>query len=156
MQNKEQGYIFVIFFLYNKRLILVSYSYNLLDNYFKGDKMLSQRELESFRKELENMKQQIQSNFNSSSSELDTLRDNEPRDEGDHASVERGHAIVNTLMDKQSEKLEAIERSLKRMKNGKYGICESCEEEINIERLKVKVFADYCITCREVIENERT
>jgi len=118
--------------------------------------MLNQQELQTFKKELENMKLQIQSNFSSSSFEMNTLRDNQPKDEGDHASVERGHSIANTLMDKQYEKLEAIERSLKRMKNGKYGICESCEEEINIERLKVKVFADYCITCREVIENERT
>jgi len=116
--------------------------------------MLNQKELETFKKELENMKLQIQSNFHSSSFEMNTLRDNQPKDEGDHAAVERGHSIANMLMDKQSEKLEAIERSLKRIKKGTYGICESCEEEINIERLKVKVFADYCISCREVIEKE--
>jgi DnaK suppressor protein len=118
--------------------------------------MLNQQELQTFKKELESMKLQIQSNFSSSSFEMNTLRDNQPKDEADHASVERGHSLANMLMDKQSEKLEAIERSLKRMKKGDYGICESCEEQINIERLKVKIFADYCIACREVIENERT
>ena len=117
--------------------------------------MLNKQELENFQKELENMKLQIQSNLDGSSFEMNTLRDNQPKDEGDHASVELGHSIANTIMDKQSEKLQAIERSLKRIKNGTYGVCDSCEEDINIERLKVKVFADYCITCREVIENER-
>ena len=116
--------------------------------------MLNNQELEYFKKELENMKLQIQRNIDSSSFEMNTLRDNQPKDEGDHASVERGQSIANTLMDKQSEKLEAIERCLKRIENSTYGICDSCEENINIERLKVKVFADYCISCREVIERE--
>jgi DnaK suppressor protein len=120
----------------------------------KGYYMLNKQELETFKQELENMKLQIQSNLNSSSFEMNTLRDNQPKDEGDHANVERGHNIANMLMEKQSEKLEAIERCLKRITNGTYGICDSCEESINIERLKVKVFADYCIACREVIEKE--
>jgi len=116
--------------------------------------MLNEQEFKTFKKELEDMKEQIQSNLNSGSSEMNNLMDNEPRDEGDHASAERGQTIANTLMDKQAEKLEAIERSLKRIENGTYGICDSCGEEINVERLKVKVFADYCIVCREIMERD--
>ena len=116
--------------------------------------MLSSEELRYFKKELEEMKLQIGSNFKSSSFEMNTLRDTQPKDEGDHASMERGHTIANTLMEKQAEKLKAIERSLKRIKNGTYGICDSCGEEIHVARLKVKVFADFCISCREVIEKE--
>ncbi|CAA6814540.1 MAG: C4-type zinc finger protein, DksA/TraR family [uncultured Sulfurovum sp.] len=117
--------------------------------------MLNKEELETFKKELEKMKLQIQSNLDNSSLEMNTLRDNEPKDEGDYASVERGQSLANTLMDKQVQKLAAIERSLKRIQNGTYGICEACGEKINVERLKVKVFADYCISCREVIEHEK-
>jgi len=116
--------------------------------------MLNSQKLQTFKKELEAMKQQIQSNLNSSSYEINNLRGNELKDEADHALVQKGENIVKTLIDKQSEKLEAIERSLKRIKNGTYGICESCGEEINIERLKVKVFADYCIVCREMMERD--
>ena len=116
--------------------------------------MLNQKELEYFNQELENMKLQIESNLYSSSNEMSRLSANQPKDEGDHAFVARGHNIENTIMDKQFEKLEAIERSLTRIKNGTYGVCDSCEEDINLERLKVKVFADYCISCREVIEKE--
>ena len=117
--------------------------------------MLNEKELETFKKELEEIKLQIQNNLDRTSLEMSKLSDNKPRDEGDHASVERGHSIANTIMYKQSEKLEAIERSLKRIKNGTYGICDACGEEINTERLKVKAFADYCISCREIIEKER-
>jgi len=116
--------------------------------------MLKDQELEIFKKELEEMKEQIQNNLNSSSFEINNLRGNELKDEADHALVQKGENIVKTLIDKQSEKLEAIERSLKRIKNGTYGICESCGNDINIERLKVKIFADYCITCREMAERD--
>ena len=36
--------------------------------------------------------------------------------------------------------------------NKTYGICDMCEEEIGIPRLKVKPHAKYCIACREIIE----
>jgi len=116
--------------------------------------MLNSQELQTFKKELEEMKQQIQSNLNCSSFEINNLRGNELKDEADHALVQKGENIVKTLIDKQSEKLEAIERALERIENGTYGVCESCGNDINIERLKVKIFADYCIVCREIMENE--
>ncbi|CAA6800499.1 MAG: C4-type zinc finger protein, DksA/TraR family [uncultured Sulfurovum sp.] len=118
--------------------------------------MLTEDELAYFKNELEEMKKQIESNLDSTSFEMNSLRDNEPKDEGDHATMQRRQTIGNSILLKQSEKLEAIERSLKRIENDTYGICEACEEEINIERLKVKVFADYCISCREAIEKENS
>jgi len=116
--------------------------------------MLKDQELKIFKKELEEMKEQIQNNLNSSSFEINSLRRNELKDEADHALVQKGENIVKTLIDKQAEKLEAIERSLERIENGTYGICESCGNDINIERLKVKIFADYCIVCREMVERD--
>jgi len=116
--------------------------------------MLSKEELAYFKKELEEMKKQIERNLDNTSSEMSGSRDNCPRDEGDYASMERGNSISNTIINKQLEKLKAIERSLKRIENGTYGICDSCDEYIQIERLKVKIFADYCISCREMMEKE--
>jgi DnaK suppressor protein len=116
--------------------------------------MLKDNEIQAFKKELEEMKQQIQKNLNYSSSEMNSLRENELKDEADHALVQKGENIVKTLLDRQHETLEAIDRSLERIENGTYGICESCGNDINIERLKVKIFADYCIVCREIMERE--
>ena len=41
-----------------------------------------------------------------------------------------------------------------KIKAGTYGICEMCEEPIGKERLLVKNFARYCISCREINERE--
>ncbi len=116
--------------------------------------MLNKEELVYFKGILEEMKIQIQSNLDNTSLELNNLRDNSPKDEGDHASMQRGQSLGNSIIQKQVEKLEAIERSFKRIDDGCYGICDACGEAINIERLKVKAFADYCISCREIIEKE--
>ncbi len=39
------------------------------------------------------------------------------------------------------------------MANNKYGKCEMCNKQIDIKRLKVKPHARFCISCREVYEN---
>jgi DnaK suppressor protein len=50
--------------------------------------------------------------------------------------------------------LKEIDLALEKIEERTYGICESCDEHIPIERLKVKPFARYCIVCREEIERQ--
>ncbi len=45
--------------------------------------------------------------------------------------------------------LKEIERSLKQLVEGTYGICEDCGEEISPARLKAIPWAHYCVTCQE-------
>ncbi|MFO7807570.1 MAG: TraR/DksA C4-type zinc finger protein [Candidatus Moraniibacteriota bacterium] len=45
--------------------------------------------------------------------------------------------------------LENVENALQKIKEGTYGICENCNEEVPIERLKVYPAARNCITCKE-------
>ena len=44
--------------------------------------------------------------------------------------------------------LKDINDALERMENGTYGICDNCNEEIDIERLKVYPAARTCIKCK--------
>lgn len=41
--------------------------------------------------------------------------------------------------------LDSINLALLKMENGKYGICESCGEEINIKRLEINPQARACV-----------
>lgn len=47
------------------------------------------------------------------------------------------------------EKLKDVIEALGKMENGTYGICENCQQEIDIERLKVNPSAKTCITCKK-------
>jgi len=116
--------------------------------------MLNSEQIEYFKSALEERREKIKSNLNITSSEMDQMSSNDLRDEADHASTSLGRAVDNAILDQQAKELAEIELALGKISDHLYGICEMCEEEINIERLKVKIFARYCITCREVIEKQ--
>jgi DnaK suppressor protein len=51
--------------------------------------------------------------------------------------------------------IEEIEQALKDIDDGAYGICDLCEENIPIKRLKAKPMARYCIDCQTKMENQQ-
>ncbi len=77
----------------------------------------------------------------------------EGRDTYDLASDERDREINFILNDREREKLVAIDEALLRIKEKSYGLCESCEGEIQLGRLKVLPFTRLCVKCQE--ENEK-
>ncbi len=117
--------------------------------------MLNATELKFFKTALEERKLKIESNLTTTAIEMNEMRRNELKDEGDHAAMSLETAVDNAILGQQSKELAEIELALGKIYNNLYGVCEMCEEEINIERLKVKNFARYCITCREVVEKEQ-
>ncbi len=117
--------------------------------------MLTKEQIEFFKKELEERRDMIQKNLDMTSQDMDSMARNDLRDEADFASTSLGRAVDTAILTQQANELAEIELALAKINDDIYGVCEMCEEEINIERLKVKVFARYCISCREVIEKEQ-
>ena len=77
----------------------------------------------------------------------------EGRDTYDLASDERDREINFILNDRERQKLHAIDEALQRIADKTYGLCESCEGEIHLGRLKVLPFSRLCVRCQE--ENEK-
>jgi DnaK suppressor protein len=77
----------------------------------------------------------------------------EGRDTYDLASDERDREINFILNDRERDKLVAIDEALQRIKEKSYGLCESCEGEIQLGRLKILPFSRLCVKCQE--ENEK-
>ena len=62
---------------------------------------------------------------------------------------------INTSMrirDRESRLMKKILESLDKIEDGTYGICEICEEDISIARLKARPVAQYCIKCKTRME----
>jgi RNA polymerase-binding transcription factor len=78
----------------------------------------------------------------------------EGRDTYDLASDERDREINFILNAREREKLLAIDEALQRIKEKSYGLCESCEGEIQLGRLKVLPFTRLCVRCQEETEKE--
>ncbi len=70
----------------------------------------------------------------------------------DHASSDRDRELALMLADREREKLTFVDDALKRIEQGTYGICESCEEDIDKERLMAMPFTKLCLSCQEDLE----
>ena len=45
--------------------------------------------------------------------------------------------------------LQLVKEALERLKNGSYGLCASCQEEVQGRRLEAVPWARHCIECQE-------
>jgi len=116
---------------------------------------LTDKELLFFKKELENKKNKILLDLKNRDSELNDTRTSELRDEVDHAFFAITNLTNNSILKRQYQTLNLINRGLNKIELGTYGVCNLCEETIAVERLKVAPFAEQCISCKEMLENQR-
>lgn len=73
----------------------------------------------------------------------------------DQASSERDRELGLLLGDREREKLRNIDEALLKIEEGEFGICEECEEEIPLGRLKVVPFARFCVKCKSDLEKQQ-
>lgn len=73
-------------------------------------------------------------------------------DPGDSSFANLAVDLGNAAITRDIVELRAIEAARKRMANGTYGDCVSCETEIPFERLKVQPAAERCAPCQEAYE----
>jgi DnaK suppressor protein len=74
-------------------------------------------------------------------------------DPTDRASMESDRNFELRIRDRERRLIRKIREALKRIDDGEFGICESCEEEISESRLRARPVATLCIDCKE--EQER-
>ena len=72
----------------------------------------------------------------------------------DHASSDRDRELTLMLADRERDKLTKVDDALKRIEAGTYGLCESCEEEIDKDRLAAMPFTKLCLSCQEDLERQ--
>lgn len=70
----------------------------------------------------------------------------------DQASSERDRELGLLLGDREREKVHSIDEALLRISEGDYGICEECDEDIPLGRLKAMPFTRHCVKCKSDLE----
>ncbi len=76
----------------------------------------------------------------------------EKGDELETNEAERVRALELRLIGRQGFMLKKIDNALFKIKNGTYGVCEECDGDIEINRLKARPTATQCIHCKEIEE----
>ena len=65
---------------------------------------------------------------------------------------ERELAIRN--LDRESKLLQSVRTALTRIEDGSYGVCLSCDAEINPRRLGAVPWAAFCVRCQEAADQQ--
>ena len=106
---------------------------------------MRKRDLERFRETLLEQKMQIVSHARQMlTGEAHADSDDLP-DELDSAVSESSLSFTGRMRERERGLLAKIERSLERIERGSYGQCESCGEEIGLERLRARPVAEFCL-----------
>ena len=114
---------------------------------------MRKREIDSFQKLLTEQRAQILSNADRTLREEMILDQNDLPDEMDLATAEYNQGLVFRLRDRERFLLSKVDKALEKIEEGEFGICEDCDESINIKRLKARPVTTLCIRCKE--EQER-
>ncbi|MBZ4682369.1 MULTISPECIES: RNA polymerase-binding protein DksA [Thermodesulfobacterium] len=70
----------------------------------------------------------------------------------DQATRESNLAFELRLRDREQKLLKKIDKALKKIEDGTYGICEACGDEIDEKRLLARPEATLCIECKKAQE----
>jgi DnaK suppressor protein len=82
------------------------------------------------------------------------LIDRVPADIGDQSVGDALADLSLALIDRHIQEIRDIEAARARIKDGRFGICAGCGEEIGFERLAAYPTAKRCLVCQQ--QRERT
>lgn len=110
--------------------------------------------LDDFRKMLtEQKKELVEKALHTVKNEIE-LPPEELIDETDIASLATDHNLNLRLRDRERKLIDKIDHALRRIDQGDFGYCASCEEQIDLERLEARPVTTMCITCKEKQEQK--
>ncbi len=115
--------------------------------------MVTKKKLTYFKKLLNERFEELLSEANKTVSGMTSHKENLP-DPSDRASLESDRNFTLRIRDRERKLLGKIREALDRIKNGTYGICEECGEDISAERLKARPVTTLCIDCKKRQEVE--
>ncbi|MEA3546439.1 MAG: RNA polymerase-binding protein DksA [Thermodesulfobacteriota bacterium] len=108
--------------------------------------------LEHFTNKLEEMKEDLLSEADKTISEMTGRNDNYP-DPTDRASAESDRNFELRIRDRERKLLTKVSSALERIKDGTYGECDDCGDDIGIARLEARPVTTLCIKCKTKQEN---
>src|SRR6185503_12918736 len=110
--------------------------------------------LKKARETLQEMRAQLLRNVEEELHEGREQTKDEGMDTYDLASDARDREINLVLIDRDRDKLQAIDDALARIEDGSYGVCEACESDVAEGRLEALPFTRLCVSCQADREKE--
>lgn len=108
---------------------------------------MKQEDIDYFRDLLTLRLEELLNQADETVSGMTSAKENFP-DPTDRATLEADRNFMLRIRDREHKLIKKIKQALERIENGTFGICEDCDNEISIERLKARPVTTQCIECK--------
>jgi DnaK suppressor protein len=119
-----------------------------------GEVTVNKKDVKRFKDLLAKERENLIRNAAKTLNEEAALDVNELPDEIDQASAEYSQSFIFRLRDREKYYLSKIDKALKKIDDGEFGVCEACGDEISNKRLEARPVTTLCIRCKEEQEME--
>ena len=108
---------------------------------------MKKKDKDYFKKYLTERLEELLHQADNTVSGMTETKENFP-DPTDRAALEADRNFMLRIRDREAKLIKKIKAALERIENDAYGICESCGEDISLERLKARPVTTQCIDCK--------
>jgi len=113
---------------------------------------MNDERLEKIRKRLIGLREELLAEIRSKNTEAANLRDEGVADVADQGLTDNLSELLHLLSDSKRQEILQIDEALDRLQEGRYGQCLGCGEPIGIERLELRPYTRFCVSCKETLE----
>ena len=116
---------------------------------------MKQEQVMKFKKLFEDQKAALLYSYKVVNEEF-TIQSDEMSDEVDLSCAELEQGMRLRLRSREALFLKKINEALLKIQAGTFGVCECCEQNIEVSRLEVRPTANLCLSCKEEEEMRET
>jgi DnaK suppressor protein len=113
---------------------------------------MDKKKLEAFKKRLEERQRELRNNVTRNEQDGRTADADTAQDIADRASSSYQKEFLFHQSNNERQLLQMVEGALSRIREGSFGECISCGNEINPKRLEAVPWTRHCIECQEKLE----
>ena len=119
---------------------------------FGSVKAMDKKKLEAFKKRLEDRQRELRQNVSRNEQDGRAADMDTAQDIADRASSSYTKEFLFHQSSNERQTLQMVEGALNRIREGTFGECINCGNEINPKRLEAVPWTRYCIECQEKLE----
>src|SRR5438105_12741777 len=113
---------------------------------------MDKKKLDSFRKRLEERQQALRRTVSRTEEDGRVADQDTAQDIADRAASSYTKEFLFSQSNNERQLLQMVETALQRIREGTFGECVNCGNEINAKRLEAVPWTRYCIACQEKME----
>jgi len=114
---------------------------------------MEKKKLEAFKKRLETRQQELRRTVNRTQADGRIAdEDTAAADIADRAASSYNKEFLFSQSNNERQLLQMVEKALARIREGSFGDCVHCGNEINAKRLEAVPWTRHCIECQEKLE----